>query len=243
MLITLREGFEAALVVAVILAYLREIGALRGARLVWLGALVAAGVSALVAGGLFLTGHHLEGASEALFEGIVMLAAVAALTWMILWMQRQAATQGARLRSQVDAALDVGGGALFGLAFLAVVREGIETALFLFAAAGNARPVTTFVGAVTGLALAALAGYVVYRGSRRLPLKTFFTVTNVLLVGFAVYLVWRGLHEIGEAVGGEAFEILAPLAAAVYAVLVALFLRREGRLAARERAAAGREAA
>jgi high-affinity iron transporter len=228
--ITLREGFEAALVVAVILAYLRQLGAPGIARSVWLGVVAAVGVSAAAATGLFLTGGDLTGSAEALFEGVVMLAAVAMLTWMMFWMQRQASTQGARLREHVDAALDVGG-ALFGLAFLAVLREGLETALFLFAAAGKTRATATLTGALLGLALAGLAGYAVYRGSRRLPLRPFFTVTNIVLVAFAIYLVWRGIGEVGEVIGGDAFEILGPVTALVYGVLAVVGLRRVGRSA------------
>jgi high-affinity iron transporter len=223
--ITLREGFEAALVVAVVLAYLRKLDTPGGVRSVWLGVFVAAGVSAAVATGLFLTGGDLKGSAESLFEGGVMLAAVAMLTWMMFWMQRQASTQGAQLREHVDAALEVGG-ALFGLAFLAVVREGLETALFLFAAAGKTRPAATVIGALLGLAAAGVAGYAVYRGSRRLPLRAFFTVTNIVLVGFAVYLVWRGVHDLGEVVGGRAFAIIGPMTAVAYGVAAVIGLRR-----------------
>jgi high-affinity iron transporter len=229
LLVTLREGFEAALIVAIVLAYLREVGALRRARSVWAGVVSAAAVSAVAGAALFLTGAELEGSAEALFEGVVMLAAVAVLTWMIVWMQREARSQGARLRGKVDEALHLGGAALFGVAFLAVVREGLETALFLFAAADTARPLQTLVGGLAGLGVAAVLGWLVYRGSSRLPLRTFFTATNLVLIGFGTYLVWAGVGEIGEVVGGEAFEILGAVAAAVYAALALLALRRATR--------------
>jgi len=229
LLVTLREGFEAALIVAVVLAYLRQIGALEQARSVWFGVGAAVAVSAAAGAALFLTGAELEGTTEALFEGIVMLAAAGVLTWMVVWMQRQANTQGAHLRGQVDAALTVGGAALFGLAFLAVVREGLETALFLFAAAGEAQPLAAVIGALAGLALAVALGWLVYRGGRRLPLRTFFTITNLVLVAFGVYLVWKGVGELGEAIGGEVFEILGPLAAVIYGAAALVLLRRSRR--------------
>ena len=226
LLVTLREGFEAALIVAIVLAYLREVGATRRARTVWAGVAAAAAVSAVVGAALFLTGAELEGSAEALFEGVLMLAAVAVLTWMIVWMQREARSQGARLRGKVDTALVTGGAALFGLAFLAVVREGLETALFLFAAAGTAQPLPAFVGGLTGLAVAAALGWLVYRGSRKLPLRTFFTVSNIVLIGFGTYLVWAGVGELGEVIGGEAFEVLGVLAGALYAGLTLFVLWR-----------------
>ena len=229
LLVTLREGFEAALIVAIVLAYLREIGAAGRGRVVWAGVAAAAAVSLAAGAALFVTGAELEGSAEALFEGVVMLAAVAVLTWMIVWMQRQARSQAAHLRGQVDAALTIGGGALFGLAFLAVLREGLETALFLFAAADTTQPLLTIVGGLAGLALAAGLGWLVYRGSHRLPLRTFFTATNLVLIGFATYLVWGGVSELGEVIGGEAFEILGPLAAAVYATVALYALWRTSR--------------
>ena len=208
LLVTLREGFEAALIVAIVLAVLRRSGAMERARSVWAGVGAAVAVSAAAGAALFVTGAELEGTAEALFEGVVMLAAAGVLTWMVVWMQRQARTHAAHLQGKVDAALSVGGGALFGLAFLAVVREGLETALFLFATADQTQPVLSLTGALAGLAIAVALGWVVYRGSNKLPLGTFFAVTNVVLVGFGVYLVWMGVGELGEAIGGEVFEIL-----------------------------------
>ena len=244
LLVTLREGFEAALIVAVILAVLRRSGAMERARSVWGGVAAAVVVSAAAGTVLFVTGAELEGAAEALFEGVVMLAAAAVLTWMVVWMQRQARTHAAHLQGKVDAAISVGGGALFGLAFLAVVREGLETALFLFAAADQTQPVLSLIGALAGLAIAVALGWAVYRGSNKLPLGTFFAITNVVLVGFGVYLVWRGVGELGEAIGGEVFEILGPLAAVAYGAIafVALWRSRRGTGRPKEVPAAGKAA-
>jgi high-affinity iron transporter len=231
LVITFREGLEAALIIAVVLAYIRQVQAAGAERRIWLGVAAAVAASAAIGGLLVLTGRELSGTTEALFEAGVMLAAVAVLTITIVWMQRQASSQGVRLRRDVDAALAVGGGALFWLAFFGVAREGVETALFLLTAPGETGPFAVVTGGLAGLALAALAGYAVYRGGRRLPLRTFFTATNVVLVGFAVYLVWMAVAELGEIVGGEAFELLGPVAAAVYGVVLILGLRRVRRSA------------
>lgn len=233
LLVTLREGFEAALIVAIVLAYLREVGALDRVRSVWAGVSAAVGVSVVAGAALFFTGAELEGSAEAVFEGVVMLAAVAVLTWMIIWMQREARSYGARLRGKVHQALHIGGAALFGLAFLTVVREGLETALFLFAAADTEQPIVTLTGGLAGLAVAVILGSLVYRGSHRLPLRSFFTATSLILIGFGTYLVWAGVGELGEAIGGEAFEILGPVAAVIYAALALMTLWRTNRLAAR----------
>ncbi len=231
LLITFREGLEAALIIAIVLAYVRQIQASGAGRQVWLGVVAAVAASAVAGGVLILTGRELEGSAEALFEIAVMLAAAGILTYMMVWMQRQAASQGVRLRRDVDAAVAVGGGALFWLAFFAVVREGFETALFLLTAPGETRPLQVLAGGIAGLGLAAAVGYAVYRGGRRLPLRTFFTATNVVLAGFAVYLVWSAVGELGEIVGGEVFELLGPVAAVTYGILLVLGLRRARRRA------------
>jgi high-affinity iron transporter len=228
-LITLREGFEAALIVAVLLAYLRQLDSPRLARSVWKGVLTAGVVSLSAGAVLFVAGHELTGSSEALFEGVAMLAAVGVLSWTALWMQRTARSQGSALRGRVDGALAAGGGALFGLAFLAVVREGLETALFLFASARGASAFQASAGAVVGIAVAVGAGIAVYRGAARLPLRMFFSGTNVLLVCFGAYLMLRGIAEIGEVLKSGAVEIGGPIAAALYALVGLAVLYRVGR--------------
>jgi high-affinity iron transporter len=229
LLVTLREGFEAALIIAVILAVLRRSGMLERARSVWAGVAAAVAVSLIAGAMLFIVGAELEGKAEEVFEGAVMLTAAAVLSWMVVWMQRQARTQSARLQVKVENALGVGGAALFGLAFLAVVREGLEMALFLFAAADQAQPVLAVVGGLAGLAIAVGLGWAVYRSTRRLPLRAFFDVTSVALIGFGAYLVWAGVGELGEAVGGEAFELLGPLAAMAYGATAGVALVRSRR--------------
>lgn len=229
LLITLREGLEAALLIGLVLVVVKRAG-VGDARWVWFGVVAAAGVSLAAGGGLFAAGAELKGAAEAAFEAGVMLAAAAVLAWMIVWMTRRAQS----LRATVDGRVASAAGsaaALFWLAFLLVGREGLETALFLFAAIGGERSLGATAGALLGLALAAGLGYAVYRGSSRLDIGALFTVLNVLLLGFGAYLVWRGLGELGEMLaGGKAGELIGPIGAGIYAgVLLWIYLRERRR--------------
>jgi high-affinity iron transporter len=204
--IALREGIEAALIVSIVLAYLKQLGASDRARLVWWGTGLAVVVSAAVGTGIFVAGAEFEGTAEEVFEGLVTLAAVGVLTWMIFWMRRQGSRIRSELQEKVDTALVAGGLALAGLAFFAVLREGIETALFLFAAAkgtaveGTAvAPATQITGAVLGLGLAVILGVLLYRGGIRMNLRSFFRVTGLILIVVAAGLFAYSLHELQEA--------------------------------------------
>jgi high-affinity iron transporter len=202
--IALREGIEAALIVSIILAYLRQLGRTDQARLVWGGTAAAVAVSAIAGTAIFVVGTEFEGTAEQVFEGLVTLTAVGVLTWMIFWMRRQGARIKGELQLKVDTALVTGGLALAGLAFVAVLREGIETALFLFAAAkGTAVDAggvgEQMLGAVLGLSLAVLLGALLYRGGIRLNLRSFFRVTGAILVVVAAGLFAYAVHELQEA--------------------------------------------
>jgi high-affinity iron transporter len=204
--IALREGIEAALIVSIILAYLKQLGATDRARLVWWGTGLAVLLSVAVGTAIFIAGAEFEGTAEQVFEGLVTLAAVGVLTWMIFWMRRQGARIKSELQEKVDTALVAGGLALAGLAFFAVLREGIETALFLFAAAkgtaveGTAvAPATQVSGAVLGLVLAVVLGVLLYRGGIRMNLRSFFRVTGMILIVVAAGLFAYSLHELQEA--------------------------------------------
>jgi high-affinity iron transporter len=204
--IALREGIEAALIVSIVLAYLKQLGATDRSRLVWWGTALAVVVSTAVGTAVFLAGAEFEGEAEEVFEGLVTLAAVAVLTWMIFWMRRQGARIRSELQEKVDTALVTGGLALAGLAFFAVLREGVETALFLFAAAKGtavegtaAAPAAQVIGAVLGLALAVILGVLLYRGGIRMNLRSFFRVTGAILIVVAAGLFAYSLHELQEA--------------------------------------------
>lgn len=196
LLISLREGTEMAIVVGILLAYLRKVGA-RGAGWVWAGVIAAVAVSLSFLGILNALGATFEGTMEQVFEGTTMLLAAVFLTWMILWMLRNARFLKGELQRGLDQALARGAGTwgLFLLAFFAVVREGVELALLLFAAPGEGK----LVGAVAGLAGAVAVGVLIYAFGRRIDLQTFFRVTSALLVLFAAGLVAHAAHEFAEA--------------------------------------------
>jgi high-affinity iron transporter len=199
-LVVLREGFEASLVVAIVLAFLDRSGRRDGFAAVWVGIAAAVLVSALVGIALFAVGAELEGTSEYLFEGVATISAAALLVWMIFWMRRQARSIRADLEGRTRAALAEGSAIGLGMvAFVGVVREGVETALFLFSTTENSSPVVSLVSGLAGLAAAVALGYAFYRGSHRLDLRRFFTLTSVLLLLFAGWLLAKGIGELAEA--------------------------------------------
>jgi high-affinity iron transporter len=199
LLITLREGLEAALIVGIVLGYLRQIGRRDRMQSAWAGVGLAALLSALIALAMRVIGAELETPFEQIFEGTAMLLAVAVLTWMVLWMRYQARYIKRVLEDKVQAAVTRGENwGLFGLTFLAVFREGLETALFLAANAFAADTTGTLVGALSGVALAIAAGMLIYVYAVRLDLRLFFDVTSVLLIVFAAGLLAHGVHEFQE---------------------------------------------
>jgi high-affinity iron transporter len=220
-LVALREGIEAALIISILLAYLRQIQRTDKQPLVWWGAGLAVLVSVAVGAVIFAAGAEFEGKGEQVFEGLVTLTAVGVLTWMIFWMRRQGARVKTELQDKVDAALMTGGLAIGGLAFVAVVREGVETALFIFAAAkgtavGNGAVWEQLLGATLGLLVAAALGVLLYRGGIRMNLRTFFRYTGALLIVVAAGLFAFGVHELQEAgwlpfLTGTAFDVSSSL--------------------------------
>lgn len=196
LVIALREGIEMTLIAGIVLAYLTQIGARRAHRWVWLGIGAAAAVSVGFLGLLNVLNAEFEGATEQIFEGLTMLLAAGFLTWMIFWMLRQARYLKGELQRAVQETLAAGGAAwgICLLVFFAVVREGVETALLLFAAPGEGK----LLGSVLGLAAAIAIGVLIYAFGRRIDLRTFFKVTGVLLVFFAAGLVTHGVHEFVE---------------------------------------------
>src|SRR3954470_3936226 len=225
--IVLREGFEATLLVGLILGVLNKTGNREHARAVWLGVLAALVSSVVVGAILFAAVGELEGSAEALYEGTAMLLAACVVTWMVFWMRKQARTLGGHLRSQVSTAVVAGGGfALASVAFIGVAREGLESALFLFASVGDSGVLETVIAGALGAAAAATLGVLFYRGSIRMDLRKFFMVTGVLVIAFAAYLIAGGLHELGEAGGSEFLEELGPVAAAIYGIGLATFYLR-----------------
>jgi high-affinity iron transporter len=225
--IVLREGFEAALLVGLILGVLNKTGQREHTRYVWIGVGAALTCAIVIGAILFAAVGELEGNAEKLYEGTAMLLAAAVVTWMVFWMRKQARTLGGHLRSQVSSAIVAGGGlALASVAFIGVAREGLESALFLFAAVSDDGVVATVVGGALGAVAASTLGYLFYRGTLRLDLRRFFMITGVLVIGFAAYLIAGGMHEFGEAGGGETIEMAGPILAALYGIGLATFYLR-----------------
>ena len=197
----LREGVEAALIVSIVLAYLARTGRGDRAGRVWLGTGLAAALSLAVGVVLFTTVGAFEEPYEQIFEGTTMLVAAAVVTWMLFWMRRQAGSVKGELQAAVDrVAGSSGSWGLALLAFTAVIREGLETSLFLVGQATSARSEAAWIllGALTGLVLACLIGYGFYRGSRRLNLGSFFRWTGIALVFIAAGLLSHGIGEFVE---------------------------------------------
>ncbi len=200
LLLTFREGLEAALIVGIILSYLDQSGHANRRHWVWGAVGVALALSLALAITLQAIGARLEGEAEYIFEGIAMLLAVAVLTWMIFWMRQQARHIKGDLEAGMRGALRRGHNwGLFSLVFLAVFREGVETALFLTAASLVTDAGTTIVGGLIGLVLAVGASWAIYSSTVRLNVRRFFDVTSIMLLVFAAGLFAHGLYELHEA--------------------------------------------
>ena len=200
MLITLREGLEAGLIVAIILAYLKSTNQRLHFRTVLIAAAAAVAVSLVIGAAIFAVAGEFEGRSAEAFEGIAMLAAVGVLTWMIVWMKQQSASIKGGLERDMAAA--IGMGSVFALAlipFTAILREGLETAVFLFAATRTSTPLESTMGATAGIILAAGLTWGLYSGGYRVNLRMFFNLTGMLLIVFAAGLLAHGIHELQEA--------------------------------------------
>ncbi|MFM9226751.1 MAG: FTR1 family protein [Actinomycetota bacterium] len=208
-LITLREGLEIAIVLAILVSYLVKTG--RGADqvAVWRGAAIATGVC-VVAGALIqIIVGGLNGRVEMAVEAVIALAAASVLTWMIFWMREHSRTLGAQLLQQVADASTAG--ALSVIAFVAVLREGLETVLFLLSAeTSSSSGAGVVAGGLVGLAVSAVLGLLFYRAGHRLNLRTFFNVTGVLLILFAAGLVGKFFHEFRELLGIESGWLWSP---------------------------------
>lgn len=199
LLITLREGLEAALILAVVISFLTRMGEAGMRRYVWLGAWAAAGLSAAAGLLLYLLSGGLSGEVGEIFEIAMTVTAVGVLTYMVMWMRGHGGEVRGHLERKTEKAARAASPlALAALAFAAVGREGLETVLFLFASVSSGGFVATTAGGAAGLALAAVAGVGLYRGSSRLNIKVFFNVTGILLIIFAAGILSYALHEVEE---------------------------------------------
>src|SRR6201991_2723335 len=200
-IIGLREGVEAALIVGIIATFLRQEGRRDAWRPMWLGVLAAVAICIAAGVALELLDEELPQRQQEGLETIVGIAAVGVVTFMIVWMRRHARSMSGALRAQAGAALARGStSALVAMAFFAVIREGLETVVFLLAVLQNAEdPVAGGIGAFLGLGTAVAIGALIYRGGVRLNLTRFFRVTEIVLVFVAAGLVASALHSAHEA--------------------------------------------
>lgn len=199
-LVMLREGLEAALIVGILLAYVNRLGARRQARWIWAGTLSAALISMIVGVVIFSTIGSMEERAEEIAEGAIALVAAGLLTWMVFWMGSQARHLKGKLEHQIDQAFATGSaGALAAIAFFAVLREGLESALFLISTTvGTEADGLQLVGGILGLGVAVGIGYFIYRGGTTIDIRRFFRITGTLIILFAAGLVAKGIHEFQE---------------------------------------------
>jgi high-affinity iron transporter len=191
-LIALREGFEAALIVAIVLAFVDRSTHREQRKWVWVGTGIALAVAVAVGLILHLTIDGLEGVARLRTFAAICLAAAALLTWMIFWMRSHARALKGQLEGKAARALaEQSAVALAAVAGIAVLREGLETALFLISTTTDSGGGDVVIGTLLGLACATALGYVVYKGSHRFNMRAFFQVTGVLIILFAAGLVSR----------------------------------------------------
>jgi high-affinity iron transporter len=202
-LIGLREGLEASLVVVILIAYLVKTGRRELLPRIWAGVSVAVLIS-LAFGALLTYGpRDLTFEAKEALGGILSIVAVGFVTWMVFWMARHARGLSGELRGKIDTAAGAGRVSLILVAFLAVGREGLETALFLWsatqAAGSDGSQATQLLGALLGILTAVVMGFAFYKGVLKINLAKFFRWTGVILIVVAAGVLAYGVHDLQEA--------------------------------------------
>ena len=214
LMLGLREGLEASLIVGILIAYVVKVGRRDAVLKIWLG--VAAAILVSIGLGIALTvaTDLLGPIAEPLIAGFASIAAAIMVTWMIFWMAKTAKNMRSSLEKDVSKSLATGTAALVTIAFLAVVREGAETSLFVWAAAQNAdTSVRPLAGALLGILASAIIGYLIYRGALKFNLSTFFTWSGAYLVIIAGSILIGGVGDLQEEAGwfpflnGTAYDV------------------------------------
>ena len=198
-LIGLREGLEITLVVSILVAFLVKSDRKYLLKYVWAGVALAVLLSVGFAALLEVGAATLTFEQQELFEACASFAAVIFVTWMIFWMRRMARRIAAELRGKLEEAIQVGAWAIAGMAFLAVVREGLETSILFYAAAqGTKDSAEPLIGISLGLLTAIVLGWLLYASAVRINLTRFFTWTGALLVLVAAGIFKYGVHDLQE---------------------------------------------
>ncbi|MSO20437.1 MAG: DUF2318 domain-containing protein [Acidobacteria bacterium] len=197
LVVTLREGVEAALIIGIAIIYLRKTGREQAVRTVYWA--LGAAIAASIAGAVILQGISIN---QEAFEGYVFLTAAFFVATMLYWMHRTARGLKQHIEQRLESVSAQPAASLWGVfffVFLIVFREGLETVLILSAVTLNTSDLLDFFGAIAGLALATIFGVLFLRGSVRLDIRRFFQITTVILIAVVIQLVVSGLHELSEA--------------------------------------------
>jgi high-affinity iron transporter len=199
-IIAMREGLEAALIVGILLAYLHKTGRPHLRNALWIGVCLAIALSLALGAFLSFTSHELPQHGEEVFAGTLAIVAVALVTWMVFWMKRTARHMRSELESKAADAIHMGAIAMATTAFVAVAREGLETALFIytnFATVKTSR--TPSIGLVLGLSAAIALGFLIYRRTVSINLGKFFKITGVALIVVAAGVLANGIGDLQAA--------------------------------------------
>jgi high-affinity iron transporter len=198
-LIGLREGLEAALVVGILIAYLKKIGQAERTRVIWSGVFTAIAASAAFGSFFTISSFELEGNAEPFVSGTLSVVAGGLITWMILWLAKKARFLKQELEGAMERAIATGTGSLFALAFFSVGREGLETAIFIWnGALASSGAKTVLVGTFLGLAVSVVLGWLLYLGSLKINLGKFFRYSGIALVFVAGGMLSYAVHEFQE---------------------------------------------
>ena len=206
-IVALREGLEACLIVGILVAYIVKTDRKGYLKPLWTGVAAAVVLSIALGAFLTLTSVSLSERGQELFAGVTSFIAVGLVTWMVFWMKRTARTLRNELHGKLDSAVATGPLALAGVAFIAVIREGLETSLFVYtnfqtSADVNSSTVdsvtSSTIGLILGFALSITLGYLIYKSAIRLNLSKFFTYSGVALIIVAAGVLSYGIHEFQE---------------------------------------------